>query len=94
MDTDSGRAEEHSAGDAAGRFCPTCRGPMVYTGQHRTTERGLREQERKVVWAGLGTVARPQGVDRLWARAPDRIRQTYPPEGRPAAYRRGDPLED
>lgn len=46
MNTDSKRAGQHSAGEEAGRFCPTCRGPMLYTGQQRDTELGLREQER------------------------------------------------
>ena len=46
MTVESEMTDSHQEGDPAGRFCPTCRGPMLYTGQQRDSELGLNEQER------------------------------------------------
>jgi hypothetical protein len=46
MSTESGTAKSGLAGTRAGRFCPTCRSPMIYTGEQRSTEVGMSAEER------------------------------------------------
>lgn len=46
MSADSGTTRSDLAGSRAGRFCPTCRSPMLYTGAQRDTEVGITTEER------------------------------------------------
>ena len=42
----SDTAKPDMVGQPAGRFCPTCRSPMLYTGSTRETEVGPSTEER------------------------------------------------
>ncbi|MDH3729838.1 MAG: hypothetical protein OES13_01745 [Acidimicrobiia bacterium] len=46
MNTESEATKSILAGSPAGRFCPSCRSEMVYTGVLRSTELGPKAEER------------------------------------------------
>ena len=46
MSTESGTTKSDLAGTRAGRFCPSCRSAMIYTGAQRQTEAGMTAEER------------------------------------------------
>lgn len=46
MSTEMDTGESILAGTPAGRYCPSCRSAMVYTGVLRETELGPKAEER------------------------------------------------
>jgi len=46
MNTSSDTGSQELAGSPTGRFCPTCRSPMVYTGAMRASASGRSSEQR------------------------------------------------